>query len=377
MHVTYITLDSVNEGVGRSQILPVIKNLRARGVNIKLISFEKEKVSSKLISEFDLIGVEWSHNQFGKNALISPIKRTIKIIQQITKTDIVHARGDIPVFAALLSRKAPVLWDMRGLWSEQRIVIGTSRFKTILFQFLILLRRLMLNQVDAITTLSYSLNTYSLELYGNKPNIRESVTTVVDTRHFNIQSKLPKILRIVFSGSYNDYYNLDLTKELIICLRKKVKVEIFWLKPKESTRENLGLGEEIIMNVDYSSMPKYLNEFSIGVAICRNIPRVNLGVVPTKIGEFLACGRPVIVNQGLGDLDQLLNTYKAGVVVEESNLNIAADEILRISQDENTPSNCRQLAMDYFDLEKGVSKYLYIYQSLLGARTYINPEPKS
>ena len=38
---------------------------------------------------------------------------------------------------------------------------------------------------------------------------------------------------------------------------------------------------------------------------------------PTKNGEYLACGLPLIINAGVGDSDALINDWKAGVLIEE------------------------------------------------------------
>ena len=366
MHLTYITIDSVNEGVGQSQILPLIKILKTKGINITLISFEKVHINKEIKAELEFLGIEWVYMKFSHRNSLSPVIRLYQLIQQIGKTDIIHARGDIPALAALLSRKAPILWDMRGLWSEQRMVITDSRLKRILFRPLIIFRRIILNQVDALTTLTYSLDNYLINKYGNKPSIRGTVTTIVDLDHFKVQKNLPKKLRIVFSGSYNNYYDLNLTRDFISLLRKRVEIDVVWFKPTESTRENLGLEEEIIMETTYSEMPRHLNEFSIGVAICKNLSTANLGVMPTKIGEFLACGRPVVVNRGLGDLDTLLKEYKAGVVLDHTNLDEAVEEVIELMQSESVQLNCRKLAMDYFDLRKGALKYLDIYKILTG-----------
>jgi len=210
------------------------------------------------------------------------------------------------------------------------------------------------------------LDNYLKDKYGNKPSIRDTVTTVADLNHFKVQKNLPKKLRIVFSGSYNNYYDLSLTRDFISLLRERVEIDVVWFKPSESTRESLGLGEEIIMDITYSELPRYLNEFSMGVAICKNLSTANLGVMPTKIGEFLACGRPVVVNRGLGDLDTLLKEYKAGVVLDHTNLDEAVEEVMELMQSESVQLNCRKLAMDYFDLRKGALKYLDIYKILTG-----------
>ena len=38
---------------------------------------------------------------------------------------------------------------------------------------------------------------------------------------------------------------------------------------------------------------------------------------PTKNGEYLACGLPLIINAGIGDSDALIDQWQAGVLIEE------------------------------------------------------------
>lgn len=96
-----------------------------------------------------------------------------------------------------------------------------------------------------------------------------------------------------------------------------------------------------------------------------DVGHVGYSATPTKIGEFLACGRPVVVNDRLGDLDVLLPKYDAGVIVSNSSdleLDRVADEIERLVTDPGTPTRCRALAEDHFDLDAGVQKLLEAYR---------------
>jgi glycosyltransferase involved in cell wall biosynthesis len=86
--------------------------------------------------------------------------------------------------------------------------------------------------------------------------------------------------------------------------------------------------------------------------------------MPTKIAEFLATGRPVVVNRGLGDLDWLLPDSQAGVVLRSSDpedVDGAADSLLAMLKDPATPGRCRALASRHFDIDVGVRTLLQVY----------------
>ena len=59
-NLAYITIDSLSEGVGSSQITPLISRLSKAGLKINLIGYEKSKPNSELIEYFRSIGVAWN-----------------------------------------------------------------------------------------------------------------------------------------------------------------------------------------------------------------------------------------------------------------------------------------------------------------------------
>jgi glycosyltransferase involved in cell wall biosynthesis len=81
----------------------------------------------------------------------------------------------------------------------------------------------------------------------------------------------------------------------------------------------------------------------------------------------LSCGRPVIVNRGLGDFDEYLTEFNAGVILNgsENNLRNMAHNLAEILADTETPMRCRALAEKYFDVDKGAQKYLDLYPKIL------------
>jgi hypothetical protein len=76
----------------------------------------------------------------------------------------------------------------------------------------------------------------------------------------------------------------------------------------------------------------------------------------------------VVVSAGLGDLDDLVVRHDCGVIVSSSSdeeLERVTDEILRLVFDPATPTRCRRLAAEHFDLERGVDQLLETYRSSL------------
>ena len=89
--------------------------------------------------------------------------------------------------------------------------------------------------------------------------------------------------------------------------------------------------------------------------------------MPTKIGEFLASGRPVVVNPGLVDAAGLVERSDCGVVYGRSpstGVTEAVDRLELLLTDPDLPGRCRSLAEAHFDLDRGVDRLLAVYEEL-------------
>ena len=146
--------------------------------------------------------------------------------------------------------------------------------------------------------------------------------------------------------------------------------ETHWAKPEESSRLKLNVGENKIFSAPQNEMANIISSYSFGVSICKLDAGPSLAAaMPTKIAEFLACGRPVVVNKGLGDMDQFIEEFNAGVILngEQNNLVENASKLNEIISDPETPRRCRALAEKYFSMDVGAFRYLDLYSQMLSA----------
>ena len=89
--------------------------------------------------------------------------------------------------------------------------------------------------------------------------------------------------------------------------------------------------------------------------------------MPTKIAESLACGTPIICNNFNNDIKDMIEINNIGILHDFSQ-NLSQenyDEIIKIIQDDASPSRCCKFSKENFSLELGVSQYVDIYNSLL------------
>ena len=118
--ISYLTTDSLEEGVGSSQILPLVVKLAERGLKVNLLTFEKASPRLETQDLLKKFGIFWNPREFGNRGAFAGIDRLHKIYKQMPEARVFHARSDIPAVAALISKQGPVLWDVRGLWSDHK-----------------------------------------------------------------------------------------------------------------------------------------------------------------------------------------------------------------------------------------------------------------
>ena len=89
--------------------------------------------------------------------------------------------------------------------------------------------------------------------------------------------------------------------------------------------------------------------------------------MPTKIGEFLASGRPVIVNPSLGDAGKLVEENGCGVTIKggtDADLGSAAGRLRSLLADPEIADRCRAVAEEHFDLRDGVGRLIEVYEKI-------------
>jgi hypothetical protein len=365
--LTYATVDSLSEGVGSSQIAPLMEKLAIQGMKINLITFEKVTPAFPLEDRMKTAGIEWTRIPFGNSGPLGGLARTIQLARRMPSSDVVHARSDFPAVAARISGQSRILWDVRSLWADQRKFIEENPLKRGLLSFYEPFEKIACNSSLAVSTLTKAVVPILEERHKNLPKLRTVVPTAVDLDRFKFSPLMPSIIRGLYSGTYNKYYDLDLSRKFIEELKKLIPCEVDWARPKESQIAKLNAGENKSFSATQPEMANLMRDYSFGMSICREDAGPSLkAAMPTKIAEFLAIGRPVVVNSGLGDCDEIFTSSGAGITIRRNdNLKFKALELLEICKKPETPYICRNVAQNYFNFDVGVAKYTQIYSQLL------------
>lgn len=366
--VTYLTTDSLSEGVGASQVLAYVEGLANRGLDVRLHSFEKIRPTDAQRRRLREQGVHWTPHDFGAAGARGGLSRVGVGALAIRGAELVHARSDLPAASALLARSACWVWDVRSLWADQRIALGVLKEGGPEHRVLQRIEKAAARRSTAVTTLAAAVLPVLTDRHGPALAGKASVIpTCVDLDRFEL-APMPSgpAVRLLLAGTLNAYYDVDAMLALVAVGRRRRRAVLKVLSPTATQWDEAFAGAAALRGAAMpAEMPARLADSHVGLSVCRADAGVSLtAAMPTKVAEFLAVGRPVVVNPGLGDADHLIEEAQAGVVLRDlssQGLELAWDRIEELVADPETPSRCRALAAEHFDLERGLDRLLETY----------------
>lgn len=404
--ILYITYDGITDNLGQSQILPYLVGLSNLGYNITIISCEKQnqyQERNKIVKEIlSKAKIAWIPTHYHKSP---PILSTIYDLYNIhleakkicnnRQVDIIHCRSYLPSIIGLkLKRKhkTKFLFDMRGFWADERVDGKLWNLKNPIFRkvynYFKRKEEDFVNQADAIVSLTHA-GKEEMKRWDNAKAFQEKIEVIpccVDTDLFDprkIDSKLSQLKRnelklqnddfiISYLGSIGTWYMLDEMLQFFKSLKKeKPNSKMLFISPKgDHKRIRLGFKKMTIEEKDVrilessrDHVPLYLSLSSFSIFFIKT-SFSKKSSSPTKQGEIMALGIPVICNSGVGDTTSIVKNYESGICIDEFSQNGFSQAVHELETKMFNPEKLRNGAIDYFSLKKGIMSYEKIYSSL-------------
>jgi hypothetical protein len=114
-------------------------------------------------------------------------------------------------------------------------------------------------------------------------------------------------------------------------------------------------------------MPAMVQRHSASVMFYAGGAISELGRSPTRMAEVLGCGRPVVANPGVGDVEQVISQHRVGVLARgpsAAEMDACVAKLLALLKDPLLAPRCRRTAEELFSLEAGTSAYNELYWNL-------------
>ena len=413
-HILYISYDGMTDPLGQSQVLPYLTENSKENYKFSLISFEKtekfdknKKIIKQICNESN---IDWHPQSYTKKP---PILSTIwdifkmylqtKKINSINKIDLIHCRSYQAADIGMLMHKKfdiPWVFDMRGFWADERIDGNIWKKSNFIFRniYNYYKRKELFFLSSASQIISLTNNAKKeIESWQEKTQINkkfklktleiEVIPCCVDTNLFNHQNTnknniytIKKELKINdenfvlgYVGSIGTWYMLPEMLDFFKVLKDRLPNAIFLFitnEPAEKIKavassKNINTSDIIVTSCLHSEVPTYIALFTVSIYFI--LPAYSKKASsPTKQGELMAMGIPIICNANVGDADKIISETNSGWVVnnfEQQEYESITQKI--ISQPLPDKNTIIQHGIKEFNLQTGAGKFRKTYERIL------------
>ena len=400
-NILYLSYDGMTDPLGQSQVLPYIIGLTKKGYHFHLISFEKpdrfiaHKKDILLICEEN--NITWVPMLYTKRPpLFSTMwdvwrmKRKAFELNKEYSFSMVHCRSYLSALIGLSMKrrfKTAFLFDMRGFWADERVDGNIWNLKNPIYRwvyhFFKAKEKVFFSTADHIISLTNEGKKEILSWNGFE-NLTDKISVIpccVDIVKFDKKRVSTEMLKVKKSelgisdsqfilgyvGSIGTWYMLEemlsfykrssksLTNPLFLFVTKENENDIYRL----SDNMDIPRKEIIVTSCYHNDMPLYMSLFNCSIFFIKPVYSKKASS-PTKQGELMAMGIPVICNDKVGDTADIVRKYNSGLVISCEKINESV-----ISDYTFSESNAIEGAQEYFGLEKGVNTYGEIYKKII------------
>jgi glycosyltransferase involved in cell wall biosynthesis len=394
--ILYVSYDGMLEPLGQSQVLAYLERL-ADSYDVNILSFEKSSDTARperlaaMSRQMEAAGIRWTWRRYHKaptapatawdvsmgtlTALRIALRRGVRIV---------HCRSYVPMLIGLAVKRATgakLLFDMRGLWADERIDAGLWPREGRLYRTTKRLERRFLLGADHIVTLTHA----SAAEIGGFPYMAGPhapitvIPTCADLDRFRPRQDLKRAGFVYgFVGAVSTWSLFsEVLRSFRMILDRRPEARLLVVNRNEHdivhqevARSGINPGRVEVVAAEHGDVPALVATMSAAAAL-RRASYSQVACAPTKLAEYLGCGVPCLVNAGIGDVEQIVEEDRVGAVAadfSEDALRLAVDRLLALADDPEVRDRCVAAARRRFSVTDGVSTYRAIYGSLLGSK---------
>lgn len=405
--ILFISYDGMTDPLGQSQVIPYLSNLTKFGYTFTILSCDKpgkytanKAYVEQLIAPFN---IKWVSVPYHKNPpILSSIydfyalKKAAKKLQAIHHFDMVHTRPGLPTLVALYLKKTfgiKFLNDIRGFWADERVDGGMWNLQNPVFKkvyrFFKKHENDCLLNADYVTCLTHAAQKeiHTWKNIPNQPIPIEVIPCSVDMELFNsdnidepLKEKYKEELKInnedfiiSYLGSIGGWYLTDEMMRFCKMLSDKIPLAKFlFISPNghemiaaAAAKYGLAADKLIVKQAKRHEVPVLLSFSAYSLFFIKPCYS-KISSSPTKHGEIMAMGIPVITNSGVGDVAEIVTKYNAGYILNDFTENAFSNVIEKIIGGDTFDKNkIRNGAREFYALENAVERYRKVYGKIL------------
>ena len=400
-HTLYVSYDGLLEALGESQVVTYLERL-APHYAITVLSFEKPADladgtrAADMRARLERQGIHWVARTYHKwpPAFSTAWDVCVGIASawrwsKRTGGRLVHVRGYVPALIGLALKRwrgTRLLFDMRGFWADEKVDAGHWARTSRLYWTTKACERQFFEQADAIVSLTHAgVREFPGLRYRIQPGIPiEVVPTCTDLSRFapgprdealaaSLSLGRGPVMGCVGTMS-NWYLREPMLDYIAFAQRQRSDLRVLAVTGEDHARlradaeaRGVDLSRLILTKTTFGRMPAYFRLMDVGMFFIKPVFSKK-GSAATKLGEFLASGVPVVINDGVGDSGAIVRDHRVGAVLSALDAEGFArtwSEVEALMTDEAVRARCRKTAAALFDAEAGGAKYQALYAALV------------
>jgi glycosyltransferase involved in cell wall biosynthesis len=279
------------------------------------------------------------------------------------------------------ARRMALIFDIRGLMAEEYVDAGRWRHGGVPFRLTKAVECAAVRSADGVVVLTERIRS---QLFGDGPEPRiHVIPCCADVDGLAAASSERDVARdelglgeanvMIYVGKFGGWYMAAEMAEFFATARDAIPGLHFLVLSqsdvgeirRELARQEAD-GDFSVASVAPEQLGRYLAAADFGISFIRPSPS-KASSSPTKVGEYLAAGLPVVSTSGVGDLDTLI-TPEIGVLVTEHTApshRAAAMQVSRLVAAAKTRERCREVARRELSLANvGVPRYVRLYRDV-------------
>ncbi len=411
-NILFISYDGMTDPLGQSQVIPYLTGLSKFGYQFTILSCEKpaklEKNKNHIETILEPYSIKWVPITYHKRPPVfssvydvAMLKRKAAQLHAVEKFDMVHTRAGIPSLIGLWMKKKlglKFLHDMREFYADSRVDGGMWKIDNLFYKTIYNYFKRKENEEvemsDGIVCLTYAAEKIIKEWpHYNKEVILEVIPCSTDMALFDPEKinhqqkdKLKKELNISendfivsYLGSIGGWYLTDEMMQFCKSVSDKIpNAKFLFISPHEpktilDIAKRFDITEEkiIVKNAQRNEVPLLLSTSNHSIFFIKACYSKQSSS-PTKHGEIMAMGIPVVTNSGVGDVAEIVEKYQSGIVIknlDKTNYDSYAEKLCTTNYD---AKRIRAGAQAFYSLENAIQKYLKVYNHILGEKIIVD-----
>jgi glycosyltransferase involved in cell wall biosynthesis len=399
LHVLYVVYWGVAEPLGQSLVIPTVSKLALLGVRISLVTYEKPRDLARagamrdIRVRFEREGIRWVPLRYHKWPKVPATAFDVAHgvmkaiwVRDRAPVDLVHARTFVAGPIGLVAARAlgvPFVYHNEGFYPDEQVDSGILRKGSFAHRAGVAIEGSLYDHSDGIITLSERARAVVVRrtAVARRGTPVVVVPSVVDLDRFRPSTAPPRsdgLLRLVYVGGVGGRYRLDALARFVAVVSElwpRVRLRVVTQEDPILVAEMMsrgGLPPEYwsVARVLHPQVPEELSVQDVGLIFLKEGLSEHAGS-PTKVGEYWACGLPVVSTHNVSDIESIIRAERVGVVVEEQSdagYRKVGEELRALLQDPYLRQRCRRAAEEHYALVPAVRRQFSLYRQLVDDR---------